>query len=254
MTEAMFARQAYDGLLNFSSIKRLKRAIDLIIAISVEKEAIDFKTGKPFKFKLNFITLTLPSPQGTRTDKQIKKECLDVWFKSAKRVFKLNNYVWRAERQKNGNLHFHLITDCYIKYDELRDSWNQRLERLNFISEFEKVHGHRHPNSTDVHSIKKVRDLAAYMVKYMCKMKKNEQKIEGKIWDCSVNLKRKDSVEFIIDSDTADLINNAIEKHHCRIKVTDQCTLIFIDEAKFSQVITGLHKQRYDEWLNSVRN
>jgi hypothetical protein len=142
----------------------------------------------------------------------------------------------------------------YIRYDELRDSWNQRLERLNFISEFEKVHGHRHPNSTDVHSIKKVRDLAAYMVKYMCKMKKNEQKIDGKIWDCSVNLKRKDSAEFIIDGDTADLINNAIEVHKCRYKITDQCTLIFIDEGKFNQIITGSHKEKYDEWLNSVRN
>jgi len=148
MTKAMFARAAYEGLLNLSSIKRLKRAIDLIIAISKEKEATNFKTGQLFKFKVNFITLTLPAMQGSITDKEIKRECLDVWLKSAKRVFKLNSYVWRAERQKNGNLHFHLITDCYMPFDQLRDSWNNRLERLGFITAFEKSHGHRHPNQS----------------------------------------------------------------------------------------------------------
>lgn len=254
MTEAMFARAAYDGLLNLYSIKRLKRAIDLIIAISKEKEAINFKDGKPFKFKLNFVTLTLPARQGSISDKEIKRECLDVWFKSAKRIFKLNNYVWRAERQKNGNLHFHIISDCYMPFDQLRDSWNQRLERLGFITAFEKIHGHRHPNSTDVHSIKKVRDLSAYMVKYMCKLKKNEQKIDGKVWDCSKNLKRKDSVEFLIDSTTSDMITAAIEKYNCRFKKTDNCTLVFMDEKQFNQVITGIHKKAYDEWLNSIRN
>jgi hypothetical protein len=253
MTEAMFARAAYDGFLNLNAIKRLKRSIELIIAIAIEKEATNFKSNQKFKFKVNFITLTLPGPQGTRTDKQIKKEILDVWFKAAKRRFNLSSYVWRAERQKNGNLHFHIVSDCYIPFDQLRDSWNNRLERMGFISEFEKLHGHRHPNSTDVHSIKKVRDLAAYMVKYMCKLKKNEQRIDGKVWDCSTNLKRKDSVEFIIDGETEQLITNAIEVHNCKFKKTDNCTLVFYNEYQFAQAITGRHRTAYDEWLNSIR-
>lgn len=254
MTEAMFASQAYDGFLNFNSIKRLKRAIELLIAIAKNKEAVNFKTNTTFKFKVNFVTLTLPAPQGNITDKQLKKEVLDVWFKAAKRRFDLKSYVWRAERQKNGNLHFHIISDCYMKFDTLRDSWNDRLEKLGFITAFEKTHGHRHPNSTDVHSIKKVRDLAAYMVKYMCKLNKKEQRIEGKVWDCSTNLKKKGNLEFVIDSDTGQMIDDAIELHKCKFKKTDNCTLVFYSEQQFEKAITGVYRKHFEEWLNTIRN
>lgn len=253
MTEAMHARQAYDGLLNLNSIKRLKRAIELIVAIAVPKPAINFKTGKTFKFKINFVTLTLPAPQGTTTDKQLKTQVLDVWIKSAKRRFKMQSYVWRAERQKNGNLHFHFCTDVYIPFDQLRDTWNDRLERLGFITAFELKHGHRHPNSTDVHSVQKVRDLAAYMVKYMTKLKKREQRIEGKVWDCSTNLKRKGNCEFMIDYDTGEMINRAVHEVRCRSKTTENCSLVFYNPKQFEQVITGQHKQGYEEWLDTIR-
>lgn len=284
--EALYARAAYDGLLNFNSIKRLKRAIELLVATATEKEAMNFKTGKRFKFKVNFVTLTLPAPQEDVTDKMLKRYCLDVWIKAAKRLFKLNNYVWRAERQKNGNIHFHILSDVYMPFDELRNSWNQRLNRYHFIQAYTAKHsamtfaqyldaypptekspiekkreaykrgassGWRHPNSTDVHSVNNVRDLAAYMVKYMAKLKKNEQKIEGKVWDCSKNLKRKDSIEFIIDNEVNNLINEAIEVHKCRGKVTEHCTMVFLNEKQFQKVVTGRFRQAYEEWLKSIR-
>lgn len=251
--EALHARAAYDGLLNFNSIKRLKRAIELLVATAQPKQATNFKTGKTFTFKVNFITLTLPAPQGQVSDKELKRYCLDVWLKAAKRLFKLQSYVWRAERQKNGNLHFHIASDVYMPYDQLRDSWNQRLARYHFISEYERKNGKRHPNSTDVHSVNNVRDLAAYMVKYMAKLKKNEQRIDGKVWDCSKNLKRKDSVEFIIDNEVATMINEAIEIHKCRGKVTEHCTMVFLNEKQFQKVVTGRFRQAYEEWLKSIR-
>lgn len=284
--EALHARAAYDGLLNFNSIKRLKRAIELLVATATEKEAVNFKTGKKFRFKVNFVTLTLPAPQKDVTDKQLKRYCLDVWIKAAKRLFKLNNYVWRAERQKNGNLHFHLCTDVYMPYDQLRDSWNQRLGKFHFVKEYTARHSamtfadylqaypvtdkspiekrkeaYRRgvntnwlfPNSTDVHSVNNVKDLAAYMVKYMAKLKKNEQRIDGKVWDCSKNLKRKDSVEFIIDNEVSNMINEAIEIHGCRGKVTDHCTMVFLNDQQFKKVVTGRFAQAYNEWLKSIR-
>lgn len=251
--EALHARAAYDGLLNLNAIKRLKRAIELLVATATEKEAMNFKTGKRFKFKVNFVTLTLPAPQGQVSDKDLKRYCLDVWLKAAKRLFKLQSYVWRAERQKNGNLHFHICSDVYMPYDQLRDSWNQRLARYHFINEYHAKHGKWHPNSTDVHSINNVRDLSAYMVKYMAKLKKNEQRIDGKVWDCSKNLKRKDSVEFIIDNEASEMINEAVTVHGCRGKVTDHCTMVFLNEKQFQKVVTGRFRQAYEEWMQSIR-
>lgn len=251
--EALHARAAYDGLLNFNSIKRLKRAIELLVATAPEKTAMNFKSGKPFKFKVNFVTLTLPAPQRGVSDKELKRYCLDVWIKAAKRLFKLNSYVWRAERQKNGNLHFHIASDVYMPYDQLRDSWNQRLARYHFINEYHSKNGKWHPNSTDVHSVNNVRDLAAYMVKYMAKLKKNEQRIDGKVWDCSKNLKRRDSVEFIIDNEVDNMIREAVEVHGCRGKVTEHCTMVFLNEKQFQKVVTGRFRLAYEEWLKSIR-
>lgn len=251
--EALHARAAYDGLLNLNSIKRLKRSIELLVATATWKEATNFKTGKKFKFKVNFVTLTLPAPQREVSDKDLKRYCLDVWLKAAKRLFKLNSYVWRAERQKNGNLHFHICSDVYMPFDQLRDSWNQRLARFHFINEYHSKHGKWHPNSTDVHSVNNVRDLAAYMVKYMAKLKKNEQRIDGKVWDCSKNLKRKDSVEFIIDNEVNEMIREAVEVHGCRGKVTEHCTMVFLNEKQFQKVVTGRFRQGYEDWLKSIR-
>lgn len=246
--------KTYAGQLNQNSIKRLKRAITLLVAISRDKTATNFKQNKDFKFKLNFITLTLPGPQGNRSDKQIKKEVLDVWFKAAKRLFRLTNYVWRAERQKNKNIHFHIISDVYVPYDQLRDSWNQRLNRMQFIDEFEAKHGHRHPNSTDVHAIKSVKDLAKYMVKYMTKREQQGDVIEGKVWDCSSNLKTKKFVEFVIDSSTEQMIEDAINVHAAKFSIKEQCSFVYLDGKLFDKVVTGRYAAAYSEWIQNIRN
>ena len=162
-------KKAYAGFISPGSAKNLKRCLENLIEISIEKKAVHHTSGKQFKFKINFITLTLPHHQGKWTDKDVKKMCLDTWLKSARRSFGLKSYVWRAERQHNGNIHFHIASDCYIDHVALRHSWNDRLEHCNYISRFEEKHGHRNPNSTDVHSVRKVQNLAAYLIKYMSK-------------------------------------------------------------------------------------
>lgn len=244
----------YQGHLSPGAKKRLKRAIQLIVAIAEPKTAMNFKLNKQFKFKLNFITLTLPGPQGNITDKQLKREVLDVWLKAAKRRFNLRSYIWRAERQKNGNLHFHLVTDTYIPYDQLRDTWNQRLNRLQFIDRFEKKHGHRHPNSTDVHAIKKVRNLAGYFAKYMAKGAPEDQPVNGKLWDCSKNLKYKANCETLLESDALDTWQRCYADPLINQKSTDYCTILFLNPGQFKKYVTGSLLAKYNEWISHIRS
>jgi hypothetical protein len=277
---------AYTGLLSKGSAKNLKRAIENILALAVEKESINHKLNRKYKWKINFITLTLPSGQGSYTDKEVKSQCLDQFLKSAKRRFGLGSYVWRAERQRNGNVHFHIVTDVYMDHANLRLLWNHQLERLNFIDVFEKKHGHRNPNSTDVHSVSKIKNLGAYMVKYMCKpaflakcfiaqppwtkperkvkskksdrpfsklMTLEEAKINGRLWDCSTNLKQKHKCDFIIDTDTGELIEQAINVHDCKYKITPNCSLIFMDKNQFNSVVTGKLKEGWEAWKEKMR-
>lgn len=257
-----------------------------MVASAREKEAPNFKTGGTYKFKVNFITLTLPAAQGTVTDKEIKKHCLDNWIKRAKRKYKLNSYVWRAERQKNGNLHFHIITDTWIHYEKVRNDWNSCLNAFGFIDEFERKHGHRNPNSTDVHAVWKIKNLTQYFVKYMSKgeqyaeqlynvpysrkkwhekllvkpgikytrvMTRAENKIEGKIWDCSTNLKHKGNCEMMFEGEQYDLFNRAYEDPECRIVSTDNFCIIFFSPLQFNHYITGRLKARWEEYLALIR-
>lgn len=250
----MFARATYDGVLNLNAIKRMRRAIELLIAISEPKEAVHFKTNKKFVFRINFITLTLPAPQREVTDKQLKKSCLDPWLKHAKRNFNLRNFVWRAERQKNGNLHFHIVSDCYVHYMKLRESWNHQLAKFHFLDEYHAKHNKWNPNSTDVHSVNNIRDLSRYISKYMSKLKKQDQRIEGAVWDCSKNLKRKDSVEFEIDSSTHQMINIAINDMGLRSHNTDHCLFIWYSEKDRDKLLTGRHAEAFKQWLDSIKN
>lgn len=277
----------YHGYMTPGAVKRAKRAIMLLLAIAEPKKAMNFKLNRQFTFKVNFITLTLPTPQGDITDKQIKSQVLDVWLKAAKRRFGLRSYMWRAERQKNGNLHFHIITDTYIPYDQLRDTWNQRLNRLQFIDKFEKKHGHRHPNSTDVHSINNVKNLAAYFIKYFSKTETTaetcrpvcpwtkaafppkprkrgprfqyiptlaETRIDGKVWDCSRNLKHKGNCELFFETDALDMWNRAAADPEVSTRELDFCSIVFLDPAQFDKYVIGDARKQYNEWLNTIRN
>lgn len=273
----------YTGVLTKFSKKKLTRSIQLITAIAQEKEAINFKTTKTFKFKLNFITLTLPSAQKEIPDKTIKN-CLNLWIKRQVRKNQLRSYVWRAERQANGNIHFHIITDCYIHYEKIRSDWNSCLAKTGLVQSYTAKHEHltlkeylkmypenekvtramrvesynkgratlwTQPNSTDVHAIIKVKNLTAYFVKYMSKShKEGEKPIQGKIWDCSENLKTKDSCTTIRDSSLTETIQDIFGNGEYKTLNDDKFSIAFLNE---EQKKKALPEKLYFEWLDYLK-
>ena len=243
----------YSGSLTPFAKRKLKRAIQLLVASSKDKEAPNFKTGGTFKFKVNFITLTLPAPQGNISDKELKSQCLDPWIKRMRRQLKLNNYVWRAERQENGNLHFHFITDTYLHYQKIRDNWNEVLNKFNFINEFEAKHGHRNPNSTDVHAVWKVKNLTQYFIKYMSKETPNGMTIEGKLWDCSKALKTKENCESLLETEVLDTWTKAISDPEIEVKTDTNYTLAFFRPHHFKKYVVGELARKWTEYLTRIR-
>ncbi|GAH86291.1 unnamed protein product, partial [marine sediment metagenome] len=55
-------------------------------------------------------------------------------------------YVWRAEKQENGNIHFHFIVDNFIPWNELRNTWNRIQQNLGYISRFSEAQRLKHIN------------------------------------------------------------------------------------------------------------
>lgn len=245
--------EKYTGLLSPAAKKKLRYSINLLVAQSKYKEAFNFELQKTFRFRVNFITLTLSAPQGSISDKEIKRVCLNNFLNRAKRKWGMHTYVWRAEKQMNGNIHFHITTDVYIHYQELCEVWNECQELLGFVSRFRERTGSFNPNSTDIHSVKHVQNLAAYLVKYMSKKEKDAQKIEGKVWGCSTNLSKAKKFEVELHGKHFERFKAITEKHPEALFKNDHCEIITLPEKTFLKEISPTWGKDYAAYLNQVR-
>jgi len=182
--------KTYSGDITPHAKRRLKRAIECLYMITPQIKIFNRSIGKTTKFRLSHLTLTLSSPQGDYSDKDVNKFLLQPFLRNCKRKLGLKNYVWKAETQVNGNIHYHIISDMYADYDKLRLYWNNVQNTFRYIDEFEARNGHRDPNSTDIHYVRNDSQLAAYLMKYIAKGAKDARKINGKVWDCNTTLKK----------------------------------------------------------------
>lgn len=185
------------------------------------------KTGVEFVF----VTLTLPAYQN-HEDTEIKRRALKPFIQQLQRKHHVQNYFWVAEVQKNGNIHFHLIVDRRIDHRHLRKLWNSYMADLGYIQDYRDAQEYTHrngfnyrseleqswpkeaqylayktgvatnwsnPNSTDVKKIKHVKNLAAYLTKYITKSD-GSRPIEGRLWGCSDSLRDVKGISIPLSS------------------------------------------------------
>ena len=187
----------HHGKISKIAFKKIRKAIDYTVFLAQPKNLPPTYSGKEFKFRLNFITLTLPAEQ-MHSDNYLKKNLFQPLLNQFRQKYKVHNYVWRAEKQKNGNLHFHLLTDKFISWSDMRRYWNKYLDKLGYIDKYrENQLAYHHdgfkvrptrlktwsyanqytaykkgmrenwtdPNSVDVHSLRQIVNVKDYFVK-----------------------------------------------------------------------------------------
>src|SRR5699024_2849989 len=181
--------------------KRIRRAINWLVYLSNQRTKRLPSRRVVSNFQVSFITLSLPSKQ-MHSHKEIKERCLNQFLTICRKRFNMKNYVWKAELQVNGNIHFHITTDVFIHYMKIRKIWNQCINVLGYVDRYASTFGKlsfeeycywrrqngnpkkkslrkafnygnktncSNPNCTDVHSVKNVKNLASYMAKYLTK-------------------------------------------------------------------------------------
>jgi len=163
--EVNLSRGAYNGFISETTRKGLKKKLSLYYDAMLI-------VGSSYRRKYNIchpiITLTLPSTQ-MHDDNTIKRECLTRFVDLMCRKFDVRFYYWIAEKQKNGNIHFHVLADRFIEWQWVRKAWNTRLETLGYLDAFEQKNGHRNPNSTDIQMIRSLSKSSDYVTKYTSK-------------------------------------------------------------------------------------
>jgi ribosomal protein S17E len=197
--QANLADNSHKGTISAKADKNLRNAINWLLCASSPKKVYHKAKDKWFEFKVNFITLTLPDTTVPVSDYDFKTKLLNPWLTLMRTRHGLKNYVWKMEFQKNGKLHLHITTDTFLHYTIIRNSWNKLLGKNNYLIDFAKKFGHTNPNSTDIHSVRKINNLAGYLAKYMSKQSADLKRIRGRIWGCNYELSRANKTSLFVD-------------------------------------------------------
>ena len=217
--------KAYSGLVSKGVSKRMRKAIDLLISTTPTVKVEHYTRTKTISHKLSFITLTIPDLK-TLTAKEAHKKLLEPMLLFLRRKHHMRSYIWKAELQKRGQLHYHLTSNVYIAHQELKDKWNELLTLNNYNSQYYRDKGHTNANSTDIKEVRKIENLGGYLTKYFCKAYQNAKSVEGKVWDCSLNLKQADYFTEQMPYSTFKILRTPELYKEIQIKHFERCIVL----------------------------
>jgi hypothetical protein len=300
------------------STTRIKLAINWLAYISQKQKVYCDELKKNIPFTLNHFTLTLPVYQVKSyifhsgkeifindknrsfvafptclkkinynyTDRFIKHDLLNHFLTICRRDFHIDSYVWRAETQSNGNIHFHITTNKFVYLSDLRSAWNTVLSKTKMIQlyhekfckmSYEQYKAYRlssghpklkdilrayqygrktdwyDPNTTDIHAVWKIKNITAYLSTYFTKKAFCRRQVDGCLWRLSRLLSMlKKEVLFAVDEVGAEL--NYLWKHHAsRVKCKEYASIFCFKIKDIANIIKdSVIVKKFVAYRNSV--
>jgi hypothetical protein len=257
----LYQGQRKSRSINDISLKNLKkpqnninisRPSRMVIRRRVEAwcKAIQAYNNQPcmqYKRKQRFpvmLTVTLSAKQ-IHSDQEIKKEILQPFLKQLQRVSTLKYYFWKAEKQKNGNIHFHILIDTFIYRQTVQKIWNSSQENLGYISRFNQEHKHREPPSTQIMAATNWYTFYRYMLKYITKDEEHGQ-VKGRKWYMSERLKTLDVYNELLETSLQERLMQLEEEGKVESYSDDWFTVIFFNK--------NFDLKKEISWLSYISN
>lgn len=211
----------------------------------------------------SFVTLTFIDEV---TDRQGIK-ILDLFLDQLRNKYGLFNYIWVAERQGNGRIHFHLVADKKFPIAYINSLWiNQQMgEGLhNWDAEFSLMDQHsctfedlhsekmfalaqKYLNPVDAKSIKTIDGISCYLTNYVTK---NDSKIDGSHWRCSQSISklftgqliRQEVFEYSCNPAFNMLVNRITgQVYEAKPYYGEYCTISYIyNKSRFKKFLSNL--------------
>jgi hypothetical protein len=150
------------------SARRLGSALNWMILFSTEKKVHSIKEKRDFKFRIGFITLTLSDTQ-KHTDHEIKQHMLAPFLKWLERSHNCQSYIWKAESQDNGNIHFHITVNQFVHWKSIRAKWNRLLANHGYCKVFQDGTNDKGNAATQIKAVKTMKGIVSYMQSYITK-------------------------------------------------------------------------------------
>lgn len=141
-----------------------------------KREIIDLGNGRKLPHRQGLLTLTLPGTSSA-DHRRIKHEILDPFLTYCRNVLGLRSYVWVAELQERGEIHFHAICNEFLPKDKVRAAWLRCCDRSGLVQ------GDRRKSrpATEIKECRSYKGSRSYAAKYLGKGLRSGA-IIGRIW------------------------------------------------------------------------
>ena len=242
------AGDTYKGDLSKQGISKIRKLFDIWLeGINVHNNGVNYASGEKYH-RLTMITLTLSASQ-RHTDKIIKEKLLKPYLRILRENYNCKNYLWKAETQKNGNIHFHLAIDVFVNKHAVQVEWNRIQNKLSYIDRFYQKHGHKNPPSTQIEAIKDWKNMSKYFAKYISKSV-GGRPIEGAVWNCSNNLRKLKYFEIDSSSTEQELLLKKVSSKDVEIVALEQCNIVKLKKCFKRQLMSDYSKSLHDCYLS----
>lgn len=226
-SEINFEKKTFNGYMSKQTKSYITKILDLWYQSCKYWNRYYSKSNQASKKKLTFLTLTLPAVQ-IHTDNEIKRNILNHFIIACQRTGIFDYYFWRAEKQKNGNIHFHLLVDKFIDMVKLQELWCKCLEPYGYIKAYQDVYGSKLPPCTHIAEIPENQNIIDYVVKYVGK-NECETKVEGRIWGMSDKLRDLIAPKELVDNEMMKRIDKYVNEDKKNVYDDENCTIVKID-------------------------
>jgi hypothetical protein len=216
------------------------------------KQYNSFYKSKNIDLELRFvmITVTLLSAQG-HSDEFLKLRLLKPFIKKLERDYKIENWIWKAEKQDNGNIHFHIVIDKYIPVKDLRSIAIFYQKKLGYYDRFRA----KFPTGVApcVHVIGNVgkKSPVNYLLKYL---EKNEDKpkVSGALWRCSQKLVNLVPFKFEISESEAITVRDILKESNVYCYQDEYFTYFKFEKPINFQIISEAAFLKSELYYNSM--
>ncbi len=279
-------KQAYSGRLTAGAKKRLTKAITIMVEGTRRRWIFNPVSKRSHLHQLTFVTLTVSDTDTILDGKQAYKTLLAPFLQWLRKTKQVDTYIWKGELQDNGQIHYHVTLPNFIHFQELRDKWNELQKKAGIIDKYRErqLSWHRDgfklrrelldswpaykqlqaynkgmetdwqsPNSTDVHKVYKIKDVAGYLIKEIAKSCQNSVSLGGKVWDCSANLSQ--AKHFVMDfkEDHFQFCEMAVEEGLATKYEGERFAVYKFKEEVKEYLLTAEEMNGYRTWLEVIR-
>lgn len=268
-------KERYAGKMTKGARRRLRKAIDIMVQSIKPQWIWNEVSGRPHLHRLSFITLTISSEKELLSASDAYKRLLRPFLQWLTKYKNVKLYIWKAELQKRGQIHYHITTPTFVQYDQIRKKWNELQKKEGLLNGYYEKKHHYDPNSTDVHEVYRIKDVAAYLMKYLSKEidtairsesgketdnnsisgEKRAKKgtTSGKVWDCSLSLKKAKYYTCESSTVTEKVIKKYLKSQKIELYNADRCTVIKAIGCKPIDLLSKHEQELYYLHMKAIR-